>query len=244
MRIKFLFLFLIFTAPTFAQYPFEKFLEVKYSKFHNWKEYGNYKSKKIDYTLSIPEFFDNKDTLYIQLTSFPSIWDSSYIRLFRNHTQIQKIFEPAPFYYANIDSVRIADINGDSLNDIKLIIPYMGNGIASLNVRVIYLFQNKTGKFERTSFFDKQGSNSPERDFNGDGNFEIITMKLNHFNGHSYWTFNLFNYQNGNLVSVNDVYDYPIMIQFLYRDNYEITNKISKIEMKKFGLKEPEEYLK
>jgi hypothetical protein len=84
--------------------------------------------------------------------------------------------------------------------------------------------------------------NRQERDFDGDGNFEIITMNLIGHEDHSFWLFNIFNYLNGGLVNVNAKDNYPIMIQFLNRENYDVTNKISRDKMKTFALTLPEDY--
>jgi hypothetical protein len=228
-------------------YPFERFPSIEYKEYKDWKTYDKLdKEKKIHFTLTIPKYFDNEDSLTIQLTAFQTSWDSSYVRIFRNKKQIQKMFEPMHFLEINVqyESVRIADINGDKLNDIKIIIPYMGNGLASLNQRIIYLFQKDNGLFDKVSYLDKMGDNRAERDFDGDGQYEIITMTLKGHEGHNYWTFNLYNFINGELMTQNSKFDYPIMIQYLFRDNYKITDKISTSKMKSFGDNKPEEYYK
>jgi hypothetical protein len=87
------------------------------------------------------------------------------------------------------------------------------------------------------------GENMTERDLNGDGNFEIITMTIQNHKSHNYWLFNLYNFVNGNLVCVNDKMNYPIMVQYLFKDNYKVTTKLTRKEMKKYELKKPEELL-
>jgi hypothetical protein len=127
--------------------------------------------------------------------------------------------------------------------DIKITAWYMGNGLASLNRRRIYLFQNKDNRFTKISFLDKLGDDKkPDRDLDGDGNNEIITMNLTYYGDHSYWLFNIYDFIDGELKNVNMKYDYPIMIQYLHRENYEITNKISREKMKEFSLKYPDSY--
>ncbi len=224
-----------------AQYPFEKYDSLTYRQFNNWKKYDWTEKKKIIHqTLSIRSFYKNHDSLTIQLTSFTDKWDSSYIRIYRNKQQEQLLFEPMAFTEYNLwSSLIVADFNGDSLQDLKLNAAYMGNGLASMNARVIYLFQTKDEKFKKVSFMDKlEYGNRMERDFNRDGNYEIITMTLNGYQGHNYWTFDLFNYENGKLVNVDDKFDYPIMVQFLFKRNYKVTDKISGSRMKEFKLKE------
>ncbi len=246
--MKGLLLIALVTIATIAfgqgQYPFEKFPKIKYVEFKDWEVYK--KTDRIHFTLSIPDFFSNADTLTIQLTSFEIKWDSSYIRLFRNKVQIQKIFEPMFFTDINvtINPARTSDINGDDLTDLKLLIPYMGNGLASLNERVIYLFQKADGLFTKVSYLDKMGAHITEHDFDNDSKFEILTMTLNGYENHNYWTFNVYNFKDGELVNQNDLFDYPIMIQFLYRDNYSVTDKISHELMKTFSDEKPSEYHK
>jgi len=225
-----------------GQFPFEKYPAIKYKSYSDWKTYDK-TEKKVHSTLTIPKFFDNGDTLTIQLTSFTDHWwDNSIIRIFRNKIETQKIFENMAFSPVGLDTLRLADLNGDGLQDIKIISAYMGNGTAALNVRVIYLFQQPDNSFKKISFADKMSNNRQERDFDGDGNFEIVTMSLIGHEDHSYWLFNLFNYKDGALLNVNIKDNYPIMVQFLYRDNYTITNKISREKMKTFTLTLPDEY--
>ena len=171
--------------------------------------------------------FDNKDT--------------SYIRIFKNKKQIQLLIEPFSMNETRMwDTVYCADINGDSLLDFKILCNYGGCGIASLNTRVIYLFQQKNNTFKKVSYLDMAPERGFERDFDGDGNYEILTMSLDSYQDHSYWTYNLYNYKDGKFVCVNDKFNYPIMIQYLFRQNYAITDKISKEKMKAFAKKTPE----
>jgi len=227
-----------------AQYPFEKFPAPEYEVYNDWKIYDKSdKEQKIHSTLTIPGFFDNKDTLTIQLTSYTEHnWENSIIRIYNNKTLSQKITENMGFNPAGLDTVKVADINGDGLADIKIVTPYFGCGLAALNVRVIYLFQKPEKSFIKISYDDKMSPNRQERDLNGDGNFEIITMNLVGVEDHNYWTFNVFSFNGEDLINVNSSYNYPIMIQYLFRDNYEITKKISREKMKEFALDTPEEY--
>ncbi|QNR25156.1 hypothetical protein [Croceimicrobium hydrocarbonivorans] len=227
-----------------GQYPFEKYPTPKYEHYNDWKTFDkSEKERKVHSTLTIPQFFTNGDTLSLQLTSFTDHWlENSIIRIFRNGIETQKLIENMAFVPHGLDTLRVADINGDGLQDIKIISAYMGSGTAAMNVRVIYLFQQSDTGFQKISFADKMSSNRKERDFDGDKNFEIITLNLIGYEGHSYWLFNLFNNQDAGLESVNNQHNYPILIQFLKHPNYEITNKISRDKMKSFALKFPDDY--
>ena len=244
MRTSLIIIWIFLTGILKGQEPFEKYPAISYKEYKDWILYDkSVKEKKVHHTLTIPDFFENKDSITIQLTSFVDNWDSSYVRIYRNKKQIQKFFEPMGFSQENIfEPIRIADINGDGFSDLKIIIPYLGNGTASLNVRVLYLFQKFGGDFTKISFDDKMNDNRPERDFDGDKNYEIITMTLAGYKNHSYWLYNLYDYDSNGLINVNAKDDYPIMIQYLNRENHQITDKITRQKMKDFTLFLPEKY--
>jgi hypothetical protein len=234
---------LISSFISYGQYPFEKYSAIKYKEYKDWKvDENSKKDKGLQFTIAVPKFFNHKDTLTVELTSF-NFHDSSYITVFRNQKEIQRFFEPMDFSLLNVvEPLRLADINGDHLTDLKLIVNYMGNGIGALYTRVIYLFQHPDNKFIKISYRDMMNENRPERDFNNVGNFEIITMSLLGYQDHNYWSFNLFNFRNNDLISVDQKYDYPILIQCLLRENHKITNKLTRAKMKEFALKKPEDY--
>jgi hypothetical protein len=227
----------------YSQYPFEKFPTPKYQIYGRWKEYDRIeKEGKFHWTQTVCSFYPNDDSVTIQISTFASE-DYSLIRIFRNRDQTQVVKEPHSIggYFGMLeDSIYIADINGDSLMDIKILAWYGGNGTASMHERVIYLFQQPDNSFTKISYRDRMPSSRREYDFNNDGNFEIITMTLDQTGGHSYFTFHLYNFKNNTFESVSAQHDYPIMIQFLYRRNYEITNKVSREKMKDFKQKQPE----
>ncbi|AOW09938.1 hypothetical protein [Flavobacterium gilvum] len=238
--LKFTF-FIFFPLIASGQYDFEKYPSIKYKVYDDWKT--NETEEKVENSISISNFFKNGESLTIQLNSFQEHWfENSDIKIFKNNIETQNFTENIGFTPLALNSVRIADFNGDGLSDLKIIVPYMGNGIASMNVKVIYLFQQTNQRFLKVSFDDKQSDNRNERDFDGDGNYEIITMKLSSYQNHSYWNFNLFNLMKGKLINVNNKYDYPILVQFLEKENFKITDKISRKKMKNFALNLPEGY--
>ncbi len=245
MKTALIITMILLTGIVKAQFPFENYPAMNYSKKANWTFYDKWeKEKKLHWTMTFPDFFNIKDSLTVQLSSFRGK-DTSYIRIFKNKTQIQLIKEPYSIglnFGMLIDTVYYGDVNGDSLLDLKILCWYGGCGVASFNERVIYLIQGPDNKFTKFSYIDMASSGRLERDLDGDGNFEIITMTLNHYKNHNYWTFNLYNFINGDLVCVNDKFDYPIMIQYLYRMNYKVTDKITKAIMKTFSLDKPDSY--
>ena len=233
----------------YCQYPFEEYPQPVYEEFKDWKFYDWEEKEKLAYTITIDSFFET-ELLTIQLTSFFGIIEQeSVIRIFRGKTQIQKMTEKTFFSTMNVfEPIRVADLNADGLKDIKILIPNpSGNGLAGFYVDVIYLIQNKNKEFSKISYRDMMvDGNREERDFDNDGIFEAITMTLNsqedsHKN-HNYWTFDIFKFTELGLVNANEKDDYPIMIQYLYKKNFKITNRISRSDMKAFAMEKPEEY--
>ncbi|MCD6010540.1 MAG: hypothetical protein K0Q79_402 [Flavipsychrobacter sp.] len=187
---------------------------------------------------TISPFFPG-ESITIRLVSCDS---TSTIYIYKGKHQIQTIEERMSFFEGNLgEPIRIADINGDGLKDIKLVIPYMGNGLAAENMRIIYLFQRPGMKFTKIVYMDKMPENRPERDMNKDGNYEIITKTLQEHGAHNYWLFNIYNFKDNKLVNVNEKFGYPIMVQYLNRDNYTPAN-IDKSILKKYSMKVPEDY--
>lgn len=254
MRTLFtIFIVTFLTGKTFGQYPFEKFPAIKYKEIKDWKIYDkSEKEKKVHYTVTIPGFYKNYDTVTIQITELTDNDSVSFIRVYRNKNQVQKIIEPfgigggvSYLIAPEPQAIYSEDINGDSLEDLKIIIP--GNGCCgayNFYLQVIYLFQRTDGTFTQISFSDLMMDYTlrPERDFDGDGNYEIITQTFQNFNGHNYWLFNLYNFKGDSLINVNYKDNYPIMTQLLYRDNFEITDKITKEKMKTLEKKLPDDY--
>jgi hypothetical protein len=154
-KLVFISVLTLLTLPAKGQFPFEKYPAVPYQYSGNWEMREKCEAENtVQSVLSIPLFFDKADTLTVQLTSFTEhLWERSQIRVFRNATEIQQIIEDMAFNPVALDPLRVADINGDGLPDIKIITAFMGNGTAALNVRVIYLFQEKDHRFRKISFF-------------------------------------------------------------------------------------------
>ena len=130
--------------------------------------------------------------------------------------------------------------------DIKLFVPNYGCGGYNFYVRVIYLLQKPDGNFNKISFTDlfMDFKNRLERDFDGDGFYEVITQTFQNYQNHNYWLFDLYDFKNDSLVNVNYKDNYPIMIQLLNRENYEVTSKISREKMKDFTRKLPSDFKK
>lgn len=231
-----------------GQFPFEKYPEITYKKYKDWISYDRInKEHKLHHTLTISRFFNDSASITIQLTLFDTL-DYSIIRIFKDKKEIQKFIEPSSFYgLTSPYPIFTADYNKDSLLDLKFLIPNHGCGAFNNYSRVIYLLQNKFEKFSKISYTDnfiELHENRLERDFDGDGRFEIITQTFQNYLNHNYWLFNIYDFNNDTLVNVNNKDNYPIMIQLLRRDNFEITDKISKEKQKHFERKLPDDYIK
>ncbi len=240
-RLFFL-LLLAYVHTTYAQYPFEKYPAIIYAEYNHWTMGPGPAMFTSDDCLShyqtISPFFPG-ESITIRLVSCDS---TSYIYIYKGKHQLQAIPEKMSFFEGNLsEPIRIADFNGDGLKDIKLVIPYMGNGLAAENMRVIYLFQRPGKKFVKIAYMDMMPGNRPERDLNKDGNYELVTKTLQEHNAHNYWLFNTYSFNGDKLINVNDKFGYPIMVQYLNRDNYTPAN-IDKNILKKYSLKVPEEY--
>lgn len=229
-----------------GKYPFEKYPSIKTLRVLKGKDMlsnpfhdkngipDDTKYARLEYE------FDNTK---IQFTVYGDK-DSSFIDIYVNNKLSQHLYENV---YVNNDRilppVKVADFNGDGIKDVKFMIYYAGCGLAALNIDIIYLFGTKSGKYIKVSYGDKEGEHLVERDWNGDGNAEIMTMELVSANSHNYWCYNVYNFVNGKMVCVNEQYDYPILIQYLYKTNYSITKHMTRQEMKKYRRETPLELI-
>ncbi len=133
-------------------------------------------------------------------------------------------------------------MNGDGLPDIKLMMNGTGCGLASMYTEIIYMFQRPNHRFMMISYTDMMDEHRPERDLDGDGNFEIITMGLKGHNEHNYWTFDVFSVRGNKLINVNDKFNYPLMVQYLFRENYTPA-KLSKRTRDSYATRKPTELM-
>jgi hypothetical protein len=123
--------------------------------------------------------------------------------------------------YASTYPIRVGDLNGDKLLDVKIIYDYHSNGLA-LSFRPIYLIQDENGFFKKYSFDNMfEDRIDLERDFNSDGKFEIQSVRLIQQNNHSYWYFQIFQINDTDLMEVSSKFNYPILVQFLKKRNYK-----------------------
>src|SRR6187402_1869027 len=120
--LKFAF-FMFFPLIVSGQYDFEKYPSIKYKVYDDWKT--NETEKKVENSISISNFFKNGESLTIQLNSFKEhLFENSDIKISKNNIETQSFTENIGFNPVALDSVRIADFNGDGLSDLKIIAPY------------------------------------------------------------------------------------------------------------------------
>lgn len=233
-------LFLVaFCLPSRAQYPFEELKAANYGIFEDWKTEIGKDSLPEKRTIEIGNF-DRSSVLKIEQVlrmSLPDSLDYAEINLYRNGDLV-KTFEVGTRSISDPLPVFVTDLNHDNLKDIKILFPNFGCGAFNYYCQTVFLFQKPGGNFDDFTFSDiyEEFENRPERDFNNDGTFEIITQTFQKYGKHNYWLFNLYNYRNGKLVNVNHLADYPIMVPLL---SHEVSTKIPRKKMKEFAIVNP-----
>lgn len=216
------------TTLAWGQYPFDKFDRPNFRSYNDWKLIDKKDENKIHQTLTIPKFFIDSIALTIQFTVDNSTEETkNIIRIYKGKETIQSFKNDKVDYmppYVSAHPIKVADLNGDSLLDIKITYDYYSNGL-SLSYRPIYLIQNDKGLFTKYSFDNMYEDRLDfERDFDNDGTFEIQSVQLVQNNNHSYWGFTVFKITDQGLVDISDKIGYPIFIQFLNKRNYRQTD--------------------
>jgi hypothetical protein len=214
-----------------AQYPFERLPVLQRQVTVPWVVHDPDLTGEGELTASvaIPNVFPTNDSciIVIRPAGDTASWGVD-MYIFRNERLLQ-VFKSDTLciYYFNISSTSTADFNGDSLTDIKFVYDYHSNGLG-LSHRVFFLIQRKDGLFTRVSFYDQSTQDFGERSFDKGKSFAIIGTTLERFRNHSYWAFNLYRFSGDSLEGISTQYDYPLMVQFLYRSNYLPTSSIPK----------------
>ena len=234
----------------YAQYPYESKPAIKYTAYKRWKV-NRRTDTTTDYSITVPGFFAGQQSLNIKVANSKNRVNSVF-SLFKNGKPIGRFvidsFAISPPHMGyNPKAVYIEDINGDGLNDLKIAIPFYGGcGGFNFYAQIIYLLQQANGKFKAICFNDWMDNedfpNRPERDFDGDHNFEIVTKSFQNYGTHNYELYNLYDFRNGKLFNVNAKADYPLLIQLLWEPNYKATNKVPKKQVKKLAKPLPDDF--
>jgi len=234
----------------YAQYPFESKSAIKYKEYSKWKIVKR-SENETGYSIIIPGFFRDGASLGIKLAG-DTRTERNRMFLFRNNKPIGSFLDSLsvgpPGMGNNPKAVYAEDINGDGLKDLKILIPFYGCcGAFNFYAQIIYLIQQPGGHFKIIAFTDWMDSeemeNRPERDFDGDHNFEIVTKTFQSYGKHNYELYNIYNFVDGKLVNVNAKGNYPLLIQLLWGPNYTGTNKVSKAKIKKLSKPLPDNFL-
>ena len=239
-------LVLLFSLQAIAQYPFEKHPAIKAKKYatgYRIEGKDNYDYKKNHY-LTIPKFFVGKETAKVIITA-PDTSGTATIEIYRGLKKTKCLAIYGFYGYASIETLFVADYNNDSLPDIKVIIPHFGCGAYNYYCDVVYFLQNANGSLNKVSFSDLllyDYQNRPERDLDGDEVYEIVVCSFQSYKDHNYLLYDLYHLQGNKLVNVNRKFNYPIMIQLLYANNYRITNHLTRVLMRQFERKLPSDY--
>ncbi|NOS94326.1 MAG: hypothetical protein HOP30_20625 [Cyclobacteriaceae bacterium] len=241
MKSVFLFLLTYLLAHVAnAQYPFDQFESPPFKSYSNWKLFENKAENKIHQTITIPAFYADSSELTIQFTSDRSKKEAkNIIRNYKGKKTIQRFdSEEVDFLPFNTSRhpIKVADLNGDSLIDIKITYDYNTNGL-SLSYRPIYLIQQENSTFIKYSFDNQYEDRIDfERDFDKDGTFEIQSVGMFGQNNHSYWIFQVYKITPSGLVEISERVSYPIFIQFLNKRNYKPADiKLTKFERDDIG---------
>jgi hypothetical protein len=218
----------MFSLKAFAQYPFEKYLAIKYVEV----PFKIIHFKKDSSSVATARYKDYKVSIFV-----PALGDGTNLILYRNGKVIKRIKEEDIEVIIIQNPLYIADINGDGLIDFKIDLFNNGSGIAGSLEKKIYLFNQGKNYYKEISFMDF--FSYTERDFDGDGNFEIISQSLVSYKTHNYWVFNLYNYKNKQFINIGGRFNYPIAIPYLYNETYKITNKIPTSILQQFSFPLP-----
>jgi hypothetical protein len=225
-------------ANSFAQYPFEKYKATTYTATGNWQTSTLSNPKRMKATAQVTDG-TSKYIIRLENRQLPS--DTFTITASTAGGKRQHFLEPWSVWPESMQQpVRSADLNGDGISDLKLVVNAVGGGAVPGLVRLIYLFGQPSGEFIKVSFLSF--NDGPERDFDNDGRYEMVVRDLVSHKSHSYWAFNVFSFRNGQFQNVSRRYGYPILVQFLNRPNYKVTDKVSAKESEKFLVSQPREF--
>ncbi|MDT3405546.1 hypothetical protein [Mucilaginibacter terrae] len=225
---------LIYSLSCFAQYPFEKHPPIKYQTAKFNKIPGRKNNDNI-WTAKYQNY--RVELLEIRLE------DSTNVVLYFKNKAILKLKEGVDINDIALYDTQlyIANIDNNGFPDFKIIIYNNGSGLAGSLEHKIFLFNHGKNRFQNISFMDFFANT--ERDFNGDGKFEIIGQSYLSYQNHAYWVFDLYNYKKGKLVNVGKRFNYPILTRFLAsKESYSITHNMSRKQMKQFSHAFPRDY--
>jgi hypothetical protein len=211
-------------AKSSSQDLYNKYRQVLYNKTELIKDKGRVRYDFNDYTLEFKQGVDNKQYLVLLYKS----------KVLQNFQAVGFDLKQMPrFAY-------IADLNGDGIKDLKILVPSNGASPLSREASLkLYLLSRNTRSFNKLSFFDC--SSEPERDMDSDGKYEIFTRELYSYKGHSFWKHQIYSFKDHILNNVSLKYNHPIMVRLIMPHKYTPLI-LGKKERKKLCSKLPQQF--
>jgi hypothetical protein len=235
-------LLLLISFKSYTQYPFEKYPAIKFDSV----KIVNHGTEYHDGFLATHKKGFRRVAAYkgyrlVFLCDSDTLKDGSNALLYHNSRIIKRMTLSVSMDNDGFDlPVYIGDIDGNGLPDFKITIENSGNGFAASYATKIYLFNQGKDIFKMISFMDL--FSNKERDFNNDGNYEIIGEQYQTYKHQAYFIFNLYNFKGGKIVNVSKNFGFPTAVKYLYNPTYKITHEIPEKYLLRFAAKYPDEY--
>lgn len=206
-------LLVVFTST--AQQHFWQFKSIVYKNIPVKMEFTS------DSTVSGEIILSKKENYKIRFNQ-PSP-DSTILLVYKAGKNIQRLVLPYPTWLIG-QTAYMADINNDKRQDLKFFIYGTGTGLAAETCTKVYLFNTGNG-FKLLSFFDY--SSEKEYDLDNDGVYEILGRNHVYKDEHSYWVYNVFDFDGTTLVNVSKKFNYPLWTKHLIKTDKTVANNIN-----------------
>jgi hypothetical protein len=144
-----------------------------------------------------------------------------------NTTLVQMTERELPMPYA----VYQVDLDGNGLYDYIVFYSYHGNSLASLFSRVEIFLAEKDGVYNKISC-ESQGPGVEDFvDLDNDGKYEVIITDLRIVDGHTYFTYNIYEFKDYKLVNADAKFKgFPKFIWYTFKSNDKDTTRLTKEE--------------
>lgn len=124
-----------------------------------------------------------------------------------------------------------ADLDGNGFKDFIVFGWYEANGLAFYHYQVDLFMKEREGVYNKISY-DSQGPGMEDFvDLNNDGKHEIIITDIRSIEGHTYFTYNVYELKDYQLVNVDAKYrGFPKFIWYTFKPNDKDTTRLTKEE--------------
>lgn len=144
-----------------------------------------------------------------------------------NTTLVQMTERELPMPYI----VYRADLDGNGLYDYIVFYSYHGNSLASLASRVEIFLAKKEGTYNKISYENQDSGLEDFVDLNNDGKHEVIITDLRIVDGHTYFTYNVYEFKEYRLVNADAKFKgFPKFIWYTFKSNDKDTTRLTKEE--------------